>query len=175
MEYYMSLTPVQPYYQCMCLPMTKIVLLISFSLLLAHSAQAQTKHVFISGASDSEFKKDVLNGLKARIGGTSRFDIVDSAVKAELYVEINCLDGEKVVRSPGGICAYSITYYPDEMNGLSMPVYGPGMVSSPDSTYVSEAMFQKFMEQSTEKNLAETRKLLKALVTIYNSKIERPK
>jgi hypothetical protein len=132
----------------------------------AANAQSPVRMVAINGSeNETEFEKQVVSALEARIGATARYTSGD-LVKAEIVINLVCLNlsDERVV---GGVCSYSFAYWPSGFYGLSISLGTLGIKSSSDTSRVGETIFQSMVKCSTEAELEKKLSALQTAVLLY--------
>jgi hypothetical protein len=141
-----------------------LLVLAAGAFLCASSAQAQkpTRNTAVSGNPSRGFEQGVISALNARLTASTRFPVTQEE-KAELVVRLACLDHG----GAGGVCSYTITYYPEELDYLGVVLTGPAIASAGRSFEIAENIFQDFVEVSTEENLKERFAKMLAAIRLY--------
>jgi hypothetical protein len=111
---------------------------------VAGSARAQTHKVaVVSESADSEL---VASALKAKIGGTLRYQLSESL---DLVVTLQCVKVDTKQAVKGIACAATILYFPKSLGGLEIPVT-PSVSIGPDANTVAQFVFENFVNETTE-------------------------
>jgi len=125
--------------------------------------------VVIGSAPQSEFEKQVMAALQARISATTRY-ILGSKPDAELEVSVVCIDISQVTRNmKGGICSYHFIYWPKQMPGLSSELGVPFIMSQSEAADIGEDIFEELVNASTEKKLASYLSEMKEAIRVYEA------
>jgi hypothetical protein len=144
----------------------KLIVLVVL-ILSANTARAQTKGVFIADQPSEGFRQAAVSALETRIMGTTRYTLT-TQVKAELQIAVVCLDMANIANHvTGGVCSYTVTYFPKDLAGLSVVMDGPAISSGGEPSQIGEAIFQDFVRGSTEDDLKKARGLMLTSIAVY--------
>src|SRR5258708_5978032 len=149
--------------------LTLFALLVAVALLSNPcGAQQSVRTTSITGGTDdNRFEREVVAALKARLGGTTRYQVIASTEVAELEVSVVCIDLSESNRLNGGFCSYAFTYWPKEAPGLSRQLGPIHLLSDPNASSAGETVFQKLVEASSEAKLAVSLKEMETSAELY--------
>jgi hypothetical protein len=141
----------------------RVLLLNALTLLCAHGIFAKTLNVKIR--SIQRAGTEVAKSIAARIQATERYTVKDG--DAELFIDINCMEGKEISSASGYICSFVFVYYPDKLANMEY-VLGPiGLVTDPDVSSVAEDVFDTFTGSTTNEKLERAQKSLRIGVLSY--------
>jgi len=130
-------------------------------------AQNPTRVVLVaSSPKTNDFEAQVVSALKARIGAATRYIFGDESV-SELRLTVACLEMTQNIR--GGVCSYTVAYWPNELAGLSQPLGRLVLLSDSEPTRIGEQLFENFVEVSAENELAKHLVSMRRAVAFYEA------
>ncbi len=149
-----------------------LVVLAVGMILLTGTVNAQTpiRVVTVSGGDvHGDFEKQVVAALEARISATTRYAL-GNPVDAELEASVVCFDVSTLARDiTGGVCSFSLYYWPHGLAGLSCLLQAPTLLSSGHALHIGEEVFEAMVNASTEKELAKHLSTMKEAVALYEA------
>jgi hypothetical protein len=140
-------------------------------LLVTHCAVAVPHKVSVlAGNKEAE---PVVDALKARLGGTDRYQLAGDT--AELVIQVLCHDMEKY-KVDGAACSYSFLYYHPAVLLLAVPIgEGAGLLTSSERARIGEMLFQSFVEATTEEKISTARANVELSISLFCRKSENGK
>jgi|HubBroStandDraft_6_1064221.scaffolds.fasta_scaffold1680411_1 hypothetical protein len=147
-------------------------LLIVAAIMLSTSLSAYAKiYVTISVSvsdSDEKTKRELEEGMEARINSTERYAVSGKPVDAELLLDATCMILENGGgRKDGVVCDSEVTYFPFRGSALSIHLEGAShmAVSGPGNTaYIVGALMNRFINGTTDDVLTGRKNFLKLAV-----------
>ena len=135
----------------------KYLLSIVALMLFASGVAAQHKVRVIS---EDRLSETVGDSLKARIGSTSRYSLIENIdSREEINVGVNCLPIE--TRSVKAlVCAVTIYVFPADLRGLVSPL-NSGIYMAPTSAELAEDAFEGFVRYTTDEQLRDATQRLR--------------
>jgi hypothetical protein len=155
------------------IPMKRTIMFCPLLLLfVAHSADAVPHKVNV--VASNKQAGPVVDALKARLSGTERYQVSDTA--ADLAIYVVCFDMERY-KIEGVVCSYSFIYcHPEASNLLLIPIgEGMGLVTSPERAGIGETLFQAFVEATTEEKILTARANVEFSISLFCRKDENAK
>jgi len=141
----------------------RVLLVNALTLLCAHGVLSKTINVRIRGVQRAA--TEVAKSIAARVQGTERYTVTDG--DAELFIDVNCMEGTEVSSVSGYICSFVFVYYPEKLAGMER-VLGPiGLVTGRDVSSVAEDVFDTFVASTTNEKLERSLKDLRITVIGY--------
>jgi hypothetical protein len=155
------------------IPMKRTIMFCPLLLLLVTQCAVAVPHQVSVQAANKE-AGPVVDALKARLNGTERYQVSDTA--ADLAIYVVCFGMEKV-KIEGVVCSYSFIYcHPATSNLLLIPIgEGMGLVSSPERAGIGETVFQAFVEATTEQKILDARAGVEFSISLFCRKSENAK
>jgi hypothetical protein len=124
-------------------------LIAAFALMMACTTACGQAHKTKVTGQDSAASA-IVDALKAKIGGTLRYQITDDNVAAELFIDVSCLKIGPY--DTGFACAAIYYYYPPELV-MTRVHLGSSLHTGSDTSVAAESMFQTFVNGSSEEVL----------------------
>lgn len=125
----------------------RLMLALAVAALSGIVAKAQTHEVFVFAG--NEIEQPIINALKAKIGATTRYVLVDRANFGAIWVGVNCL---AVGQERGYVCSYHTTYFPASIHPFTTT--GPGnMFTGSDRLSIAEMIFEDFVKGTSDKEI----------------------
>ena len=124
--------------------MMRPMLVLVVILTTGSAMRCQTHSVYIDD--DQGKSKTVANALRAKIGGTTRYVLVDYASSAESDIKIMCLEEN------GYFCSYSISYLSPKTSPAQLE--GTSGIAKGASDFIAEALFEVFVSESSDEKIA---------------------
>jgi hypothetical protein len=121
-------------------------LIVAFALMMVCTVVCGQTHKVVVSAQDSDANA-VVDALKAKLGGTLRYQLTDNAVVAELFIDVQCM--KTYNPGTGFACAAIYFYYPPELV-LTRLHLGSSLHSGSDPSLTAESMFEIFVNNSSE-------------------------
>lgn len=122
-------------------------LIVAFALLMAcmtaHGQSHKTK--VVGEESDSN---PVVSALKAKLGGTQRYELTEKDIEVELYIDVQC-----AALNTGLACDATYFYFPPEL-GLTRLWLGASLHTGSDPSSIAQGMFEFLVKDSSEVVLA---------------------
>jgi hypothetical protein len=141
----------------------KILLVNVLTLLCAHGVLSKTINVRIRGVQRAA--TEVVKSIAARVQGTERYTVTDG--DAELFIDVNCMEGKEVSSVSGYICSFVFVYYPEKLAGMERVLEPVGLVTGRDVSSVAEDVFDTFVASTTNEKLESAQKHLRMAVGLY--------
>jgi hypothetical protein len=138
--------------------MLRFMLGLTVPLFVCVNAQCQTLAVYVD---DGQGKaKSVANALKAKIGGTTRYVLVDEAYKTESDIKIVCLE-----ENNGYSCSYAVSFWSPQTSPLQLK--GTSGIAVGTVEYVAEVLFETFVRESSDEKIAAAVKYKINLISMF--------
>jgi hypothetical protein len=137
-------------------------------------AEGRTRVVYISGSnSGTRVEEAVVAGLRTKLVATGRYQLGQSK-EAEIEVQVVCIDLSQVINKvQGAVCSFNVTYWPDELAGLSIQLLAPSMTIDADPGQIAGHILEKTLDAATETALAGALKSLRGAVAYVESRPKR--
>jgi hypothetical protein len=134
-------------------------------------AQSPVRVTTVSGGSiQGNFENKVVSALTARLSATTRYTI-GTQTEAELEASVVCFDISTLARDiTGGVCSFTLYYWPKELDGLYCLLGAPILISSGEAPKIGESIFESLVSASTEKELSKHLATMNAAVSKANKK-----
>jgi len=118
------------------------------ALIAGTRAESQVHSVYVYVTNDQE--RNVSNAIKARIGGGSRYNLTNDINKAELVLDVICLQPKS---TKGFVCSYKLELYSSQTTPIGSPLGKASLTAGPDATSVAEYLFEDFVDDTSEDKL----------------------
>jgi hypothetical protein len=148
----------------------KTALLAVFLLAAANPANAKLKVHFNVDTSDENVKRELEEGLRAKINSTERYGISDGPMDTDLVLAVDCL----VLSNEGGyktgvVCDSGVTYFPYRGAAVSVNIEAAQtmVVGRLDSLeFIVNSLMNHFINGTTEVILADRKTFLRTSVQL---------
>jgi hypothetical protein len=136
----------------------RFMLGLTVPLFVCANARCQTHAVYVDD--DQGKARAVANTLKAKIGGTTRYVLVDEAYKTESDIKIACLE-----ENNGYFCSYAVSFWTPQTCPLQLE--GTSGIAVGTVEYVAEVLFETFVRESSDEKIAAAVKHKLNLISMF--------
>jgi hypothetical protein len=137
--------------------------MLMFATITTGTSIANAQHpVYIYGAAENP--PSVVSAIRARIGGSSRYTLVNTFVEGELILNLVCIETKA---HAGFVCAYGVNLYGKNTSPLGA-VFGTTHVAiSPDEIKMGEDVFEDFVEDTSEDKIKKSEEQTRVGVAVF--------
>jgi hypothetical protein len=114
---------------------------------------------YVKVGSPTSEAAEVLSNLRSKIGSSSKYELTDDSLKANLDVYVAC-SVLKVGGTPTGTACYeTIQYFPLVDRNIPFPVYlGSTSAGGGNAEYIAQVLFTLLVDTTTEESITKVMK-----------------